>query len=899
MLVIFLFLFSAVAPSLAAADNMADGAGQSAPAAFSDIGSHWAKAEIMELAAANIVAGFVDGTFQPSGKITREQFLKMLVELEKYPKDAADEPFKDVGANRWSAPYAAAGVKYGILVQADYPDGNFKPSQPITRYEMAVWIVRALKLTPQQDEQLLGKLKDQATVTANRDLIEAALRSGIIRGYPDGAFKGGANSTRAEAAVMLVRALHYAPGQPTATPTTPANPTTPSSPTSGPHKIVEYRPEVKRSKSTDYSMRDGNTWVITDPSLTLKAGDIFVMPPNAKYYGGIAKKVVSVKKENGALVVKTSVPRLKEVFAKLDISTTEVIDPKTIKPIDSSVKITRSEVAVQSASATLPCMNLAMNNAAFQGVTLDASMNFCNLGVKADIGLDVDIDWFDVDLDFYSSLVLTGDITTKVHAVANAGNSTINEPKFIPLTTPFFVPVFTGVFVKGQLFLRIDPDFQASIVVDFNDKFHLEEGFSLSSSHGLQGIDKTTNTASLNVDSKLNASIAAGPDVQLTLTLLDIAYAGFDLYPGISAGFNRNYEQGRCDSINVDAFLRLDVIAGYDIWIASDEWRKNLVNAKYSLYDADLTCPPPQAPTNLTAKLVGVRGSVGQFHETIINRTDVQLSWNAVADATSYNVKRSETPGGPATVKRTNGPILNDATTTIGKTYYYQVTALNEHGEGKPSAALKVTVTVQPPPAPKNLTETRGGAEVVLKWDDVGGFALYNVKRADGAGTNFTTIATNVSGTTFTDTKAALLKSYTYVVTAVDAGGESGPSNAVHAPIANLQVTPIDPGIIVTIPTVTLLPVPANFNAYTDVNSGKIVLTWSAVKGATGYDVQRSTAANGTFQTIGTNVSGTTYTDTTAAYGTTYYYKVKAVKGTTGQSTFTPVKSATPGSGIR
>ncbi|QHW33858.1 hypothetical protein GZH47_25710 [Paenibacillus rhizovicinus] len=906
----FLMLFSVIAPTLDAAaagdpadladpagvsayagDNGNSGAGQpeqSKPPSFSDIKTHWAYNEIMELAAANIVAGFEDGTFKPSGKVTREQFLKMLVELRKLPHASADVPFKDVDPKRWSAPYIAAGLSNGILLLADFPDG-FKPSQPITRYEMAVWIVRALQLPPQTEENLLGQLKDQASLKLNRDLIEAALQSGIIQGYPDGNFKGGNNSTRAEAAVMLVRALHYSPGQ------------QPASTPGGSRKIVEYKPEVKQSKSTDYSKRDAVTWVIKDPNLKLNVGDVFVLPPNDKYYGGVAKKVVSLSKENGALVVKTSVPKPREVFSKLDISTTEAINPKMLKPIDSSVTIKANEVAAQSTSVTLPCMNIGMNHAYVQGVTLDANMNFCNLGVKADIGLDIDIDWFDIDLDFYSSLVLIGDVTTNVHVVADTGNGALNEPKMIPLTTPFYVPVFTGVFVKGQLFLRIDPDFRATIVVDFNDKFHLEEGFSLSSGNGLHQINNTTNTAALNVDTKANASLAAGPDVQLTLTLLDIAYAGIDLYPGIKAGYYRNYEQGRCDAIAVDAFLRLDVIAGYDVWVASDDFRKNVVDANYRLFQYDLNCPPPKPPGNLKFQLSGVRGTAGKYNEVIINRTDVQLSWDAVGDAASYTVKRSESPGGPFAVRRANlaDTKYKDTTAAIGKTYYYQVTAVNENGESIPSNTIKVAVTMQPPPAPQNLTAVRGESGVVLKWDDVGGLVGYDVQRADGTGTDFKTIAANVSGTTYTDPSTSFIRGFSYRVTAGDRGGISAPSNVVYVPKENIDIIDTVPIHLPDVGQIVLLPVPGNFDATTNVGSGKVVLSWTAVKGATGYKVMRSTADNGNFETLNAKVSGTTFTDTTAAIGARYYYKVSAVNDSGAESKATAVKSAVPGYGIR
>ena len=209
---IFMLLFSMSTPFVAGAAESGN-QGKVQTVTFKDIQSHWAYKDIMELVTQNIVSGFEDGTFRPNGDVTREQFLKILVELRKFPTDSRDVPFRDVEQKRWSAPYIAAGVKQGILKVGEYSDG-FKPSQQITRSEMAIWIVRALQLAPQTQEKMLGELKDQGDIKSHRDLIEAALRTEIIRGYPDGTFKGGNKSTRAEAATMAVRALHYSPEQP-------------------------------------------------------------------------------------------------------------------------------------------------------------------------------------------------------------------------------------------------------------------------------------------------------------------------------------------------------------------------------------------------------------------------------------------------------------------------------------------------------------------------------------------------------------------------------------------------------------------------------------------------------------------------------------------------------------
>ncbi|RAV22231.1 Kelch repeat-containing protein [Paenibacillus contaminans] len=89
--------------------------------------------------------------------------------------------------------------------------------------------------------------------------------------------------------------------------------------------------------------------------------------------------------------------------------------------------------------------------------------------------------------------------------------------------------------------------------------------------------------------------------------------------------------------------------------------------------------------------------------------------------------------------------------------------------------------TPEQPAAPINLTATGGNAKVDLSWSAVAGATGYNVKRSTTEGGPYTTIATGVAGTTYTDTAVTNGTTYYYVVTAVNAGGESANSNEASA----------------------------------------------------------------------------------------------------------------------
>ncbi len=75
-------------------------------------------------------------------------------------------------------------------------------------------------------------------------------------------------------------------------------------------------------------------------------------------------------------------------------------------------------------------------------------------------------------------------------------------------------------------------------------------------------------------------------------------------------------------------------------------------------------------------------------------------------------------------------------------------------------------------------------------------------------------------------------------------------------------------------------------------STSKIDLTWDAVTDATSYSIKRSTTAGGPYETISTDITGTTYTDTDVTNGTNYYYIITAIVA--GKESNSNEASATP-----
>jgi fibronectin type 3 domain-containing protein len=95
--------------------------------------------------------------------------------------------------------------------------------------------------------------------------------------------------------------------------------------------------------------------------------------------------------------------------------------------------------------------------------------------------------------------------------------------------------------------------------------------------------------------------------------------------------------------------------------------------------------------------------------------------------------------------------------------------------------------------------------------------------------------------------------------------------------------------------TVTTLTPPAAPTGLTATpGNATVALSWTASSGATSYNVYRGTTAGGESTTaIATGVTTASYTDSTAANGNKYYYKVAAVNGG-GASALSNEASATP-----
>ncbi|NLW84656.1 MAG: carbohydrate-binding protein, partial [Phycisphaerae bacterium] len=202
-----------------------------------------------------------------------------------------------------------------------------------------------------------------------------------------------------------------------------------------------------------------------------------------------------------------------------------------------------------------------------------------------------------------------------------------------------------------------------------------------------------------------------------------------------------------------------------------------------SLAAEEIPADAPLAPTTLNAE------------ETTGGR--IELTWDAVPDATNYNVKRSTLDGGPYThIAALSGTSYADTDISQWTMYYYVVSAVNSAGESIDSMQADVLVLGLPPAAPSGLTAEAGDGWVVLTWDTTteSGLAGYNVYRSTTPGGGYVLLNDSLlSSPEFTDDEVLTFTTYSYIVTAVDiADRESDGSGSVEAAPIDGDLIPLN-----------------------------------------------------------------------------------------------------------
>jgi parallel beta-helix repeat protein len=177
------------------------------PVAFKDVPANfWAKIYIEALASQNIIAGFPDGSFKPNEPVTRAQFATIVTKALTPPSKRAAIKFKDVATNFWA--YAAIQSAYQSQFVSGYPDGTFKPQQEIPRVQVLVALANGLGLTA-SNQNVLSFYTDAAQIPKYAIApVAAATARQLVINYPTAKqLNPNRQATRAEVAAFVYQAL--------------------------------------------------------------------------------------------------------------------------------------------------------------------------------------------------------------------------------------------------------------------------------------------------------------------------------------------------------------------------------------------------------------------------------------------------------------------------------------------------------------------------------------------------------------------------------------------------------------------------------------------------------------------------------------------------------------------
>ncbi len=185
---------------------------------FPDLAGHWSRRHAEVLWARGVIRGLPDGRFAPDRLVTRAEVARLLVMAlgdtgESRMLAGLPSSFLDLGPTHWANGYVEAGFERGLVM--GYPDGHFRPDQPVTRTELVVMLARAGGW--EEEARVAGGGAAGGLPFADRRAIPgwavghvlSVWGRGLVTGFPDGDFRPGEFTSRGQAAATIARLLEF------------------------------------------------------------------------------------------------------------------------------------------------------------------------------------------------------------------------------------------------------------------------------------------------------------------------------------------------------------------------------------------------------------------------------------------------------------------------------------------------------------------------------------------------------------------------------------------------------------------------------------------------------------------------------------------------------------------
>ncbi len=180
-----------------------------AQSSFSDVQGSWAQPCITELSQRGIISGYPDGSFRPNNPVTRAEYAAMVGKaFPNASRVRTATRFVDVSSTNWAYSAISYASQTGFL--SGYPGGVFNPNQNIPRAQVLVSLASGLNYTPNQPAgAVLGIYADASAIPGYAQTgIAAATEKRMVVNYPDVRYLNPNQlASRADVSAFLCQAL--------------------------------------------------------------------------------------------------------------------------------------------------------------------------------------------------------------------------------------------------------------------------------------------------------------------------------------------------------------------------------------------------------------------------------------------------------------------------------------------------------------------------------------------------------------------------------------------------------------------------------------------------------------------------------------------------------------------
>lgn len=559
--------------------------------------SHWAYETIMQLSDENVIDGFDNNTFEPEEKVTREQFIKLLVcATHEVENDLQVVNMSDVNSS-WAYNYIGTAQKDSIIQDCDYENGLFYPQTNLDRVTAATWIYNSLNVST---DDIKTKIFEDVSDSKDDAVVSTLYSLGIINGYEDGNFHPDDTLTRAEAAMLIEKIMQY--NSQWDMPSEESN-------------IIEYNENAfTLPKATNVNIISENSTNfckvtnVSDELANCKVGDVIIFPASDSAPTGMAVKVKNVKRSKDNIeITKDNDIKLSEIADKIDfnksakITASDIIKDELPKGI--TVKNTNSYALLNKdmdmntltadkseESGALATINLGNNDDGYFVIGLDNKLELpYGLSVNGELVVkNINIRPY-IDYDHkrdgeIPNIMLNIDTEFEPNISVSFSKEFEKDIEIGELGFETFVEPFT---ISGKIILKINAEGKISTTVNYyvqtSGSFQYRPTYNIRPTYknNLCVIEQLEQP-----EAEIKATITPKIEADLKFALLEssVLSVGPKVESGVEISTSLNNQPHSCD-ICIDNDFKPYIDFDVEVECATLEWDWTVYKKEFNLFE--------------------------------------------------------------------------------------------------------------------------------------------------------------------------------------------------------------------------------------------------------------------------------------------------------------------------